>query len=309
MKNTKVIAAILACATMLTGANLASAESFKGKASGITVDFEIDLPEGYDNGEKKYPVIYVLHSWGRTHNTQFKCTISEKCDDNNGSAQKFMQEAVAAGKMEPSILVYPNGMKSSFFADSFDGKKPIETSIIDDLIPYIDATYRTKPGRTNRAVMGLRLGGYGATLYGLKHPDKFAAAVSVAGALHDWYTCIHPDEKMPSCMHDMFNGNYSYYLDSSPWHHAATNTAAIKNYGIGIRLTMGDDPELKMRAETLGKHLTTLGIPYEYEQVMSCTGGKGPNRPGRNFNCIQEKGEVSAFEYIGAQMKKNQAMK
>jgi len=308
MRYIKMIAALMTGAAMFTVAAQATAESFEGKASGITVDYEIDLPEGYENSDKTYPVIYVLHSWGRTHNTQFKCTVTERCDDNNGSAKKFMQEAVAAGKMEPSILVYPNGMKSSFFADSFDGKKPIETSIISDLIPHVDTTYRTKPGRANRAVMGLRLGGYGAALYGLKHPDKFAAAVSVAGALHDWYTCIHPDEKMPSCMTDMFNGNYSYYLDSSPWHHAATNTAAIKNYGIGIRLTMGDDDELKMRAETLGKHLTTLGIPYEFEQVLACTAGKGPNRPGRNFNCIQEKSEVSAFEYIGTQMKKANEM-
>jgi len=282
---------------------LVVAEKFKGESSGIEVEYEIDLPDGYDSSDARYPVIYVLHSWGRTHNTQFKCMVTDKCDDNNGSAKRFMQEAVAAGKLEPSILVYPNGMKSSFFADSFDGSKPIEKSIIDDLIPHVDANYRTIADRANRGVMGLRLGGYGAVMYGLKHPDKFAAAVSVAGALHDWYTCVSPDDKMPSCMLDMFNSDYSYYLDYSPWHHATTNTAAIKDSGIGIRLTMGDDPEMKMRAETMGKHLTTLEIPYEFEQVMDCTGGKGPNRPGRNFNCIQEKGDVSAFEFIGQQMK------
>jgi len=295
------VATLLAMATCV-GTSVANAESFPGNNSGIEVEYEVDLPEGYDDSDTRYPVIYVLHSWGRTHNTQFKCTVTERCDDNNGSAARFMQAAVESGKLEPSILVYPNGMKSSFFADAYDGSRPIETSIIKDLIPHIDATYRTRPGRENRAIMGLRLGGYGAIMYGLKHPDKFAAAVSVAGALHDWYTCVNPDDKMPSCMTDMFNGNYSYYLDYSPWHHASTNTASIKNNAVGLRLTVGDDDEMMMRAGTLSRHLETLGINHELEQVLDCTGGKGPNRPGRNFNCIQEKGEVSAFEYVGMQM-------
>lgn len=282
------------------------AESFEGTSSGISVDYEIDLPEGYDKGNGDYPVIYVLHSWGRTHNTQFKCTVTEKCDDNNESAKIFMLEAVAAGKLEPSILVYPNGMKSSFFANSVNGERPIETSIIKDLVPHIESNFRARPGRENRAIIGLRLGGYGAVMYGVKYPELFAATVSVAGALHDWTTCTHPDDKMPSCLTSMFNDNYSSYLPYSPWYQAQQNTAAIKNHDLGILLIMGDDDEMKMRAETFGKLLTTLEIPYAFEQVKDCTGEKGPNRPGRNFNCIVSKATVSPFIFIGEQMKKAQ---
>lgn len=235
--------------------------------------------------------------------------MKEKCDDNNGSAKKFMEEAVAAGKLDPCILVYPNGMKSTFFADSFDGKKPIETSIIQDLIPHIESKYRAKTGRANRALIGLRLGGYGAIEYGVKFPEMFCAAVSVAGALHDWYTCTDPKSKMPSCRVDMFNGNYSYFLPYSPWFNAQQNKAALKNYGMGIRLVMGDDDEMKMRAQTFGTLLTTLGVPFEFEQVMTCTAGKGPNRPGRNFNCIISKEGRSSFAFIGEHMRKAAKMK
>lgn len=297
------LAAVAAGAFVMGSTQIASAESFEGISSGITVEYGIDLPDGYESGSDAYPVIYVLHSWGRTHNTQFKCTVTDKCDDNNGSAKAFMEETVAAGKMGPSILVYPNGMKSTFFADSIYGAKPIETSIVKDLIPHIEANYRVKPGRENRSIMGLRLGGYGAILYAVKYPEMFSTAVSVAGALHDWYTCIHPDEKMPSCMQDMFAGNYSYYLAYSPWHQAQSNAAAIRNHGVNIKLMMGDDPEMKMRAETLGTHFETLNIDYAFEHVTSCTGGKGPNRPGRNYNCIVSEAEVSPFEFIGENMK------
>lgn len=285
---------------------IASAESFEGKNSGITVDYEIDLPAGYNSSNKSYPVIYVLHSWGRVHNTQFKCTVPDKCDDNNGSAKRLMEEAVKRGTLEPSILVYPNGMKSSFFADSFDGKMPIETSIVKDLIPHIEANYRAKTGRANRALIGLRLGGYGAVEYAVKYPEMFAAAVSVAGALHDWYTCISPDNKMPSCQLHMFDSNYNNFLPYSPWNNAIKNQAAIKNHNLGIRLIMGDDPEMKMRAETYGTLLKTLEIPYEFEHVTACTGGGGPNRPGRNFNCITDKESRKSFDFIGEKMREAQ---
>lgn len=82
--------------------------------------------------------------------------------------------------------------------------------------------------------------------------------------------------------------------------------AALKNYGTGIKLTMSDDDEMKMRAETFGDLLTTLGVPFDFEQVKSCSGGESPDRPGRNFNCIVSEAQVSPFAFIGEQLKKSQ---
>jgi S-formylglutathione hydrolase FrmB len=52
-----------------------------------------------------------------------------------------------------------------------------------ELVPWIDATYRTIAARRGRAIAGVSMGGYGALSYAARHPDTFAAAASFSGAL------------------------------------------------------------------------------------------------------------------------------
>lgn len=280
-----------------------NANSFKGPLSGIDIFYEIDLPEGYDNDTKKYQVIYMLHSWGRNHNNQFKCTLENKakCDWNNGKPVKHLKAAIASGAIDPTILVYPNAKKSTFYADSFDGTKLIETNIIKELIPHIESQYRAKSGRKNRALMGLRLGGYGAVLYGTKYPEMFAATVSVTGSIHDWKTCLISDDKHPACRTDMFNNNYSYFLEFSPWHNAERNKAALVNQGSAFRIVLGDDDEMNGHAINFVKRLKQQGIVHEYEQVKTCTGDR---KMARSFDCIMSNEKRDSFAFIGEHLRK-----
>ena len=94
-----------------------------------------------------------------------------------------MVPVAAAGKIPEMIVVLVNGMKDSFYNDSPDGKWPIESVIIKELIPHIDKTYRTLAHRETRAIEGYSMGSYGAAHLGFKYPELFGIVGVNAGAL------------------------------------------------------------------------------------------------------------------------------
>jgi esterase/lipase superfamily enzyme len=72
---------------------------------------------------------------------------------------------------------------ASWYMDTAGGGPRWETYHIHELIPYIDAHFRTIATRTGRAVAGLSMGGFGAFAYAARHPDLFVAAASFSGVL------------------------------------------------------------------------------------------------------------------------------
>jgi hypothetical protein len=79
--------------------------------------------------------------------------------------------------------------RASYFVDSGYRLEPIqgekvETAFVLDLIPHIDATYRTLPTRSARAIAGYSMGGYAATRYPLAHPELFSAAIILSPAVY-----------------------------------------------------------------------------------------------------------------------------
>src|SRR5439155_24564374 len=122
------------------------------------------LPDDYwTSGCRRYPVIYWLH--GR----------NEDWHDNASVAVPLLEAAVRAGVAPASIVVWPNGLGDSGYIDSYDGKRPVETVIVKDLIPHVDATYRTLAFRAGRSIEGYSMGGSGAARLGFKYPELFGA--------------------------------------------------------------------------------------------------------------------------------------
>ena len=122
------------------GPNL-SYKTFESTTVGESVSYLIYLPPGYeDAGDKRYPVVYWLHGIGGSQQGVPRM------------AQRLTR-AIEAGKSPPMIVVYVNGMIRSGYID-VPGKWPVETVTIKELIPHIDATYRTIATREGRAVEG-----------------------------------------------------------------------------------------------------------------------------------------------------------
>ena len=90
-----------------------------------------------------------------------------------------------------SIVVAPDGGFSGYYSDWYNagsgGPPMYETYDIDQLIPLIDAHFRTIASRAGRAVIGESMGGYGVMTYAVRHPDLFGAAVSMSGFVDSNY--------------------------------------------------------------------------------------------------------------------------
>ena len=131
---------------------------------------DVVLPENYYESEQRYPVLYLLHGymqnytvWGRN-----------------------LAGAFYARNLNDLILVLPDAGNTWFinYASSVDGEKDNwEDHIVEDVIGFIDANYRTEASREGRAISGLSMGGFGAYSLGLRHPELFVSIGSTSGAL------------------------------------------------------------------------------------------------------------------------------
>lgn len=145
--------------------------AFKTPAVAGTTDVRILLPTGYRaHRRRRYPVLYLLHG---------------ALDNYSAWTDKGEAEAVTAGF--PLIVVMPDsgpsGGYTNWLHNGAGGPPEWETYHIDQLLPWVDAHLRTQATRSERAIAGLSMGGFGAMSYAARHPDLFAAAASFSGAV------------------------------------------------------------------------------------------------------------------------------
>ena len=131
----------------------------------------IVLPNSYAKGKSRYPVVYLLHGAYGHFRDWLKKTP-------NANAVKDIADQYNI------IIVMPEGETFSFYIDSPVNKdSQFETYITSEVISKIDKTYRTVAEKKGRAISGLSMGGHGALYLSAKHPDLFAAAGSMSGAV------------------------------------------------------------------------------------------------------------------------------
>jgi enterochelin esterase-like enzyme len=115
----------------------------------------IYTPPGYENGEGKFPVLYLLHG-------------AMDCDDSwttVGRAGFILDNLIAAGKAKPMIVVMPHGHTGSFSfgpggGNTFEQQMTeFQKDFEDDLKPLVEKTYRIQADRDHRAIAGLSMGG------------------------------------------------------------------------------------------------------------------------------------------------------
>jgi enterochelin esterase-like enzyme len=124
-------------------------------------------PPGYeDNRRQRYPVLYLQHGWGE----------DETAWTNQGHANLIMDNLIAEGSSEPFLIVMTYGMTNDVQIGglaNFD-ISAFETVLIDELIPYVDANFRTHSDQPNRAMAGLSMGGMETRWIALEHLDTFS---------------------------------------------------------------------------------------------------------------------------------------
>lgn len=166
--------------------------AFSASAKGKIVRLEVDsdilgcvkvasvyLPDGYEeDSSTSYPVLYLLHGLGGTHNTWKDYGMLTICD------QHF-----AAGLANPMIVVMPD---ASGVNENHRGKNTgyanrpgwrYEDYFFEELIPAVEQKYRAKPGKAYRAVSGLSMGGHGTALFAMSRPEYFSSAYLMSARL------------------------------------------------------------------------------------------------------------------------------
>jgi enterochelin esterase-like enzyme len=134
------------------------------------VGYNVYLPPGYADNNLRYPVLYFLHGSGGTENS-----------DGPGFSG-FVAKLIASGEIPPIICVFPNGGLSGY-RDHAEDKIMVETMIIKELIPLIDASYRTRPSRDSRLIAGYSMGSAGSARLALTYPELFCAVGGWGGPL------------------------------------------------------------------------------------------------------------------------------
>ena len=129
------------------------------------------LPPDYEiNKNARYPVLYLNHGGG---DDDSRWTLEDQ--RQGGYANLILDNLTAAGKAKPMIIVMPNTRGIATATPPVPGTDDAcSQEYVNCIIPYIDNHYRTKPGRENRAIAGLSMGGFVVLHTGLPHLDIFS---------------------------------------------------------------------------------------------------------------------------------------
>ena len=158
---------------------------YLSKTTGQWRRAQVYTPPDYDrNPAKRYPVLYLQHGSGENDTSWVK----------QGRVSFILDNLIAAKSMVPMMVVMENGMVATK-----PGAAPLETAgagrggprgnsafeevVINDLIPMIDAPYRTIANREQRAIAGLSMGAGQAMQIGLGHLDQFSYIGSFSGGV------------------------------------------------------------------------------------------------------------------------------
>jgi enterochelin esterase family protein len=172
---------------------------YHSKTTSATRRIVVYTPPNYDQTTSRYPVLYLQHGYGE----------DESGWSEQGYENFILDNLIAARKAVPMIVVNENGLIGVHFEPPppppagstapgsgsasvaryfMDERYPLFDSILTgDLVPFIDANFRTMPDRDHRALAGLSMGGAQALRIGLRHLDRFAylGAFSPAIAITD----------------------------------------------------------------------------------------------------------------------------
>jgi enterochelin esterase-like enzyme len=216
--------------------------------------YSVYLPPGYEESERRYPVFYLLHGLDGDHTNWVRL----------GHAAETADALISSGEMVPAILVFPDGSDSYWIdSDPATGFGAVETAFVTELLPHVDATYRTLATRNARMIGGLSMGGYGAIRFAFEYPELFGAVAGLSPAIQRSLEKVTRLPRSPA---------YGVPFDRKRWE-AASPFALLpgfiersKELPLPVYLTAGDDdglPWLLDGAMDLHLALRAAGLPSE----------------------------------------------
>lgn len=219
------------------------------------IGFAAYLPPSYHTDrERRFPAIYHLHE-------SYRNELSEL------DVAELLHQGIVDGKWPEMMLVFPNGGRATMYQDSADGRFLAETTVIRELIPHIDATYRTIADRRGRAIEGSSMGGRGATFLAFKYPDLFVSLFNQAG------NTLHTTELGRTVSADSWPANYlgretARLRENDPYWFLDKNIDQIR--ALHIRIMLGtDDRGHRKSVRELHAELRARRIDHTYLEIRN----------------------------------------
>ncbi|MFM8494202.1 MAG: alpha/beta hydrolase-fold protein, partial [Planctomycetia bacterium] len=232
-----------------------SFHTFESLAAQATVSYHLYAPAAYEREpERRFPVVYWLHGSGGGLPGIPKVAA-------------HFAAAIEAGKTPPCLVVFVNGMPNGMYVDWKDGSAPLETVIVKELVPHVDATHRTIATREGRLLDGYSMGGYGAARLGFKYPDLFrAVSIMGGGPLQAELLGDAPRvsrRRAAEVLQRVYGGDQEYFRSVSPRALAEHHADEIAR-GSLVRMVCGDQDETFTNNREFHEHLEKLEIPHTW---------------------------------------------
>ena len=183
------LAVVLLAAALPARAGKIVTDSLYSKVLGRQMKFNVYLPDGFEKGKTRYPVVYLLHGLSDDY-TAWR---------DKGQMQIVTDELMRSGEVRPMVIVMP-GAGCADVHNSFNGyfNQPgwsYEDYFFKELLPAAEKKYRCGGAKSKRAIMGLSMGGGGSTVYCQRHPDMFSSCYAMSPWLDEKSAEVQGDSK------------------------------------------------------------------------------------------------------------------
>lgn len=206
-------------------------EALAGNVLGDPVERPIwvYVPPGYDTSDERYPAVYVIQGYmGQAAMWWNRAAFRE-------SFPAAADRVFATGEAPPAIVVYVDAWTSyggSQYVDS-PGTGRYHTYLCDEIVPWVDANYRTMNDPAHRGIQGKSSGGFGAMITPMWRPDLFGGMATHAGDTLYEYCYIPEFAKVVRALRD-FDGDIMAW-----WSDFKSRTAFTKDTDGSVVMTFG----------------------------------------------------------------------
>jgi S-formylglutathione hydrolase FrmB len=204
-----------------------------------SVSFDVLMP----SGGGPFPVVYFHHGLGNDRRTPLQRTR--------------LIERIASLEL---MFVLPDAERSWFANDSRPGGRAWEDHLAMELVDQVDRRFPTAPGRETRGQTGFSMGGYGAMMLAMRHPDRFSAVYAFSGSYHFGHAFRADRPERSAFMQAVAppGGRYDLFRLSERLLESQTKLA--------IHFCVGSEDHLLQANRQLHLHFQQIGLSHTYEE-------------------------------------------
>ena len=179
-------------------------DSLESKVLGTQVKFNVYLPDGFGQADKKYPVVYLLHGLSDDYTAWVRL----------GNMQLVANELIASGEACEMVIIMPNagGLDTRNIWNGYFNMPGwrYEDFFFQEFMPAVEAKYAIIGDRSHRAVMGLSMGGGGSVVYCQRHPDLFSSCYAMSPWLDNANDEVWPLDSKKDCLYYVANAVHDH---------------------------------------------------------------------------------------------------